>query len=491
MPTLWRNMLPLYSGSVCVCVCVWVCVCGMCVCVVSVWCVYQYTYVCIYNGVFMYYVCIYVCIYYYVYICVYIHMYVCIMYVPTYLYMYLCIIYMLAVSKFQPITYIHYGAVQNHLSHFTHHNNTTRPTNPTTVSAQPKVTIPLDRHQHTQTQPQLHARTHTHTHAPTQQPMCSPALRWTNLWMFMCLWVFLLLPFLSVRNAPITTPCPTLPPLLPPLAPPIRVLNTIPLLQAPACLCFHRYSRRNTRSEFLHTQIHTLSFNTADYRDSSFNTADYRDSSFNTADCREPENILAMHGPMNVKQAPLSCALCEGHMFRPSVVLAIAQWRTGGGGRGFNPPPRNSEDPPKWCQTQPDCEKLLKIAEFRTPTPQDVRIKGSKILKLPPVRNCFTLAMTNKLVVIINSLKVPKIKKILLYEMKFVIPNYSCLQNSWLGGLPPPDPRSVCPLSSTEFVEPPRTKFLGTPLGVRDILWLFLYIILRYFPSLKPKMGIA
>ena len=34
-------------------------------------------------------------------------------------------------------------------------------------------------------------------------------------------------------------------------------------------------------------------------------------------------------------------------------------------------------------------------------------------------------------------------------------------------GLPPPDPRSLCPLSSTEFVEPlhpPGTKFLGTPL---------------------------
>jgi len=42
--------------------------------------------------------------------------------------------------------------------------------------------------------------------------------------------------------------------------------------------------------------------------------------------------------------------------------------------------------------------------------------------------------MTNKLVVIINSLKVPKIKKILLYEMKFLVPNYSCLQNPWLGG---------------------------------------------------------
>ena len=37
--------------------------------------------------------------------------------------------------------------------------------------------------------------------------------------------------------------------------------------------------------------------------------------------------------------------------------------------------------------------------------------------------------MTNKLVVIMNSLKVPKIKKILLYEMKFLVPNYSCLQN--------------------------------------------------------------
>ena len=58
---------------------------------------------------------------------------------------------------------------------------------------------------------------------------------------------------------------------------------------------------------------------------------------------------------------------------------------------------------------------------------------------------CFTSAMTNKLVVIINSLKVPKIKKLLLYEMKFLVPNYSCLQNHWLGGrgLPPPDPRSL------------------------------------------------
>jgi len=84
--------------------------------------------------------------------------------------------------------------------------------------------------------------------------------------------------------------------------------------------------------------------------------------------------------------------------------------------------------------------KLLKIAEFRTQTHQDVGKKGSKILKLPPVRNCFTLAMTNKLVAIINSLKVPTIKKILLYEMKFLVPNYSCLQNPWLGGYRPQIP---------------------------------------------------
>jgi len=55
--------------------------------------------------------------------------------------------------------------------------------------------------------------------------------------------------------------------------------------------------------------------------------------------------------------------------------------------------------------------------------------KGSKILKLLSVRSYFTLAMTNKLVVNINILKVLKIKKFLLYEMKFLIPNYSCLQN--------------------------------------------------------------
>jgi hypothetical protein len=116
-------------------------------------------------------------------------------------------------------------------------------------------------------------------------------------------------------------------------------------------------------------------------------------------------------------------------------------WRTErGGGVQITPHPRNSEDPPTSCQTQTRLWKMLKIAEFRTLALQDVRKKGSKILKLPPVRNCFTLAMTDKLAVIINSLILPKIKKILLYEMKFLVPNYSCLQNPCLGGgVPPPD----------------------------------------------------
>ena len=55
--------------------------------------------------------------------------------------------------------------------------------------------------------------------------------------------------------------------------------------------------------------------------------------------------------------------------------------------------------------------------------------------------------MTNKLVVIINSLKVLKIKNILLYEMKFLVPNYSCLQNPLLGGYRPHIPvlSVLCP----------------------------------------------
>ena len=48
------------------------------------------------------------------------------------------------------------------------------------------------------------------------------------------------------------------------------------------------------------------------------------------------------------------------------------------------------------------------------PAPQDVRKKGSKILKLPPVRICFTLAMTLSSQIV---LKYQKLRK--LYYMKW------------------------------------------------------------------------
>ena len=74
--------------------------------------------------------------------------------------------------------------------------------------------------------------------------------------------------------------------------------------------------------------------------------------------------------------------------------------------------------------------------------------------------------MINKLVVIINSLKVPKMKNILLCEMKFLVPNYSCLQNPWLGGYYRPQIpvlSALCPQLNL-LNPPPRTKFLGTLL---------------------------
>ena len=80
--------------------------------------------------------------------------------------------------------------------------------------------------------------------------------------------------------------------------------------------------------------------------------------------------------------------------------------------------------------------------------------------------------MTNKLVVIINGRKVPKIKKILLYEMKFLVPNYICLQNPWLVGYRPQIPvlSVLCP--QLNLLNPPRTKFLGTPLQWAVVMWM-------------------
>jgi len=49
---------------------------------------------------------------------------------------------------------------------------------------------------------------------------------------------------------------------------------------------------------------------------------------------------------------------------------------------------------------------------------------------------------------------------------EFLVPNYSCLQNPWLVGYRPQIPVLSVLNWTTEFVEPPRTKFLGTPLVV-------------------------
>jgi hypothetical protein len=135
--------------------------------------------------------------------------------------------------------------------------------------------------------------------------------------------------------------------------------------------------------------------------------------------------------------------------------------------------------------------KLLKITEFRTPTQQDVRNKGSKILKLPPVLNCLTSAMTNKLVVLINSLKVPKIKKILLCEMKFLVPNYSCLQNPWLGGSCPQIPvlSVLCPQLNWLNPPPAQTSWVrhfSLLLYQQEILRLTIILCPLWY-RLKPE----
>ena len=72
--------------------------------------------------------------------------------------------------------------------------------------------------------------------------------------------------------------------------------------------------------------------------------------------------------------------------------------------------------------------------------------------------------MTNKLVVILNSTKkYEKLRK--FYYMKFLVPNYSCIQNPWPVGYRPHIPiLSVLCLQLNLFTPPPRTKFLVMPL---------------------------
>ena len=76
--------------------------------------------------------------------------------------------------------------------------------------------------------------------------------------------------------------------------------------------------------------------------------------------------------------------------------------------------------------------------------------------------------MKNKLVVIINSLKVSKIKKILLYERKFLVQNYSCLQNPCLEGYRPQIPvlSVLCP--QLNLLNPQPNKIPGYATGCTE-----------------------
>ena len=58
------------------------------------------------------------------------------------------------------------------------------------------------------------------------------------------------------------------------------------------------------------------------------------------------------------------------------------QWRIQGGGLGCSNPPKIVKALQNRAKLNP-IVKTVKVAEFRKPTPQDVRKKGSKILKLP------------------------------------------------------------------------------------------------------------
>jgi hypothetical protein len=68
--------------------------------------------------------------------------------------------------------------------------------------------------------------------------------------------------------------------------------------------------------------------------------------------------------------------------------------------------------------------------------------------------------MTNKLVAITNSLKYQKLRNVYYMKWNFLY-EITVPPEPLTRGLPPPDPSSLCPLSSTEFVEPHPKKIPG------------------------------
>ena len=78
-----------------------------------------------------------------------------------------------------------------------------------------------------------------------------------------------------------------------------------------------------------------------------------------------------------------------------------------------------------------------------------------------------------------KSLKLPKIKKILLYEMKFLVPNYSCLQNPWLGGYRPQIPVLSVRCLQLNLLNPPHPP--NKIPGYANVLaWVLVVLVLAY-----------
>ena len=84
--------------------------------------------------------------------------------------------------------------------------------------------------------------------------------------------------------------------------------------------------------------------------------------------------------------------------------------------------------------------------------------------------------------------------------MKFLVPNYSFLQNHLLRGYRPqiPVPSVLCPQMNLLKFPPPRTKFLGTPLLDLDISYYNLQYHINFYslqqitavPSHSKKIAI-
>jgi len=159
-------------------------------------------------------------------------------------------------------------------------------------------------------------------------------------------------------------------------------------------------------------------------------------------------------------------------------MLYVMQWRTEGGGCSNLPPPKFRR-PSKIVPNSTRLWKLLKIAEFRRPSPQDVWKKRHLNSKTTAGSQLFYISNDKILVVIINILKVPKIKKILLYEIKFLVPNYSCIQNPWLRGYCPQIPvlSVLCPQLNL-LNPPPTNKIPGYTTDVMGVcapgLWKYV-----------------